>query len=111
MAEWMENTTVIYLWCGLPIFHVVCSAYTVWFVEAEHLLEALLEVVREETIEKGVGAGIDVGENDQEKVDGGSGIVLGDDVHQVDNVGNEEGQPTNDKNQHDYHHHACHLAL
>lgn len=67
-------------------------------MEAEHLLEALLEVVREEAIEKWIGAGVDVGENDQEEVDCGSGVVFRDGVNQVDNVGNEEGQPTNYKN-------------
>lgn len=62
----------------------------VGLVEAEHLLEALPEV-GEETVEEGVGAGVDVGEDDQEEVQGLVGF--GDDVNQVDNVCCEEGQP------------------
>lgn len=78
---------------------------------AEHLLKALLEVVRQEAVEKRVCAGVDIGENDQEGENCSSGVVLGDDVEQVDNVGNEEGKPANYKHQHDDHHHPCDFAL
>lgn len=88
---------------------LVCSADTIRFVDAEHLLEALLEVVWEEAIEDRVGTGVDVGEDDQGEVDGGVGLRYG--VKQVDNVRSEERQPTNDEHQHDDHHHARHLAL
>lgn len=36
---------------GCVLSPLVCSANTIWFVDAEHLLEALLEVLREEAIE------------------------------------------------------------
>lgn len=94
---------------GCVLSPLVCSANTIWFVDAEHLLEALLEVLREEAIEEWVGTGVDISEDHQEEVDGG--IVLRDDVNQVDNVGREEGQPANYKHQHDNHHHARHLTL
>lgn len=102
---------VVFLGCLLSTSHLVCSANTIWFVDAEHLLEALLEVVREEAVEDWVGAGVDVGEDDQEEVDCSGGFALRDDMNQVDNVGGEEGQPTKHKHQHDDHHHARHLAL
>lgn len=104
-----ENRIVVFLGRVLSTSPLVRSANTIWFVDAEHLLEALLEVVREEAIEEWVGTGVDVGEDDQEEVDGG--IVLRDDDNQVDNVRREEGQPTKYKHQHDDHHHARHLTL
>ena len=88
---------------------LVCGTDTVWFVDAQHLLEALLEVLREEAVEEGVGTGVDVGEDDEGEVDGVVG--LGDDVDQVDDVGSEEGQPAKHKHQHDDHHHARYLSL
>lgn len=91
--------------------HLVGGANTVWFVAAEDFLEALLEVVRQEAVEKWVRAGVDVGENNQEEEHSGSGVAFGDDVKQVDDVGDEEGEPANDENHHDDHHHARHLPL
>lgn len=88
---------------------LVCGADTVWFVDAQHLLEALLEVVGEEAVEEWVGTGVDVGEDDEGEVDGVVG--LRDNVNQVDDVGSEEGQPAKHKHQHDDHHHACYLSL
>ena len=102
---------MVFLGCTPSPSDPACGAIIIWFVEAEHLLEALLEVVREEAIEDWVGTRVDVGEDDQEEVDSSGGVVLRDDMNQVDNVGNEEGQPTKYKDQHDDHHHACHLAL
>lgn len=99
------------LGCGLSTSPRVYSTDTIWFVETEHLLEALLEFVREEAIKDWVGAGVDIGEDDQEEVDCSGGIVLGDDINQVDNICCEEGQPTKHKHQHDDHHHACHFTL
>lgn len=104
-----ENRIVVLLGCCLSTTRLVCGANTIRFVDAEHFLEALLKIVREEGVEDWVGTGVDVGEDDQEEVQGG--IVLRDDVNQVDNVGCEEWQPTNYKHQHDDHHHACHLTL
>ncbi len=104
-----ENRIVVLLRCLLSTSPLVCGANTIWFVEAEHLLEALLKVVREEGIEDWVSAGVDVGEDDYAEVDGGA--VLRDDVNQVDNVGSEERQPAKYKHQHDDHHHARHLPL
>lgn len=106
-----ENGLVVLLGCLLSSSHLLCSGNTIWFIDTEHLLEALLEVIREESIENWVGTGVDIGENDQGEVESVSSSVLGDDVNQVDNVGSEEGQPTKYKHQHDDHHHACHLAL
>lgn len=80
-------------------------------METKHLLEALLEVLREEAIEDWVGARVDIGEDDQEEVDCSGDFALRDDINQVDDVGNEEGQPTKHEHQHDDHHHACHLTL
>jgi len=97
--------------CSLKPSRLACSSNTIWFVDAEHFLEALPEVVREEGIEDWVGAGVDVGEDDQEEVDCHVDIVLRDDMNQVDNVGGEEGQPTKYKHQHNDHHHARHLPL
>lgn len=91
--------------------HLACVPNSVWLLDAEHLLEALPEVVREEAVEDWVGAGVDIGEDDQEEVDGSIGIALRDDMNQVDHVGSEEGQPTKYEHQHDDHHHACHLPL
>lgn len=101
-----ENRVVAFSGCVLSTVH---SPGTIWFVNAEHLLEALLEVVRQEAVEEWVGTGVDIGEYHQGEVHGGA--VLGYDVDQVDNVGSEEGQPTNDKHQHDDHYHASHLTL
>ena len=80
-------------------------------VEAQHLPEALLEVVGQESVEKGICAGVDVGEDHDEEVEDSADAILGDDVYQVDNVGDEERQPAHHKHHHDDHHHACHLAL
>lgn len=106
-----ENRLVVFLVCLPSTSRLVRGANAIWFVDAEHLLEALLEVVGEEAVEDRVGAGVDVGEDDQEEVDCSGGFVLRDDVNQVDNVGSEEGQPAQHKHQHDDHHHARHLAL
>lgn len=80
-------------------------------MEAKHFLETLLEVVRQEAVEDGVGAGVYVGEDDQDEVDCGGDVVLGYCINQVDDVGGKERQPTQDKHQHDDHHHASHLTL
>ena len=109
VISWRENRLLVIRRCLLSTAHLVCGANTIRSVDAEHLLEALLEVVGEEAVEERVGTGVDVGEDDQEEVDGG--VVLGDDVDQVDDVGGEEGQPANHKHQHDDHHHARHLTL
>lgn len=85
--------------------------HPVALVEAQHLPEALLEVVRQEAVQEGVGAGVDVGEDHDEEVEDGTDAGLRDDVDQVDHVGGEEGQPAHHKHHHDDHHHACHLAL
>lgn len=103
---------VVYLvYLCLSSSHLVCGANTIGFVEAEQLLEALLEVVREEAIEDWVGAGVDIGENDHGEVDCGGAFALRDDINQIHYVGGEERQPTNDEHQHDDYYHACHLAL
>lgn len=73
--------------------------------------ETLLQVVRQEAVEDGVGAGVGVGQDDGEEVDAGSGARLWDDDHQVDDVDDEEGQPAEHKHHHDHHHHPGHLAL
>lgn len=109
MTPECENSIVALGGCALSTAPLVRSHGTIWFVDAEHLLEAFLEVVRQEAIEEWVGTGVDVGEYDQGEIDGGA--VLGYDVDQVDNVGSEERQPTKDKHQHDDHYHACHLTL
>lgn len=106
---------MVFIWsapgCSLSTSPLLCCADTIWFVEAEHLLEALLEFVREEAIEDWVGTGVDVGEDDHQEVDCSGGIVFRDDMNQVDNVGCEEGQPTKHKHQYNDHHHSCHLTL
>ena len=109
MTSGCEDRIVVVHWGLLSTNKLVCSADAIRFLDAEHLLEALLEVVWEEAIEHRVCTGVDVGEDDQGEVDGGVGLGYG--VKQVDNVGSEERQPTNDKHQHDDHHHARHLAL
>lgn len=94
------------IWCGSP---PACGVQTIRFVGTEDLLEALLEIVGEEAVEERVGAGVEVGEDDDDEVDG---LVGGwDDVNQVDRVGDEEGQPADHKHQHHHHHHARDLSL
>lgn len=85
-----NGTLRFYGWALAPGSLAPWRDVGVGFVKAEHLLEALPEV-GEEAVEEGVGAGVDVGEDDQEEVQGGVGF--GDDVDQVDNVCCEEGQP------------------
>lgn len=105
------NGMMVFLSNFLSVPYLFLQAEAVGFVDTENLLEALFEVVREEGVEERVGAGVDVGEDDQEEVDGRGGFVLRDDVDQVDDVGGEEGKPTNHKHQHNDHHHAGHLTL
>lgn len=81
-----------YILCHSPLAYGVDA---VWFVDTEDLLKALFEVVGEEAVEERVGAGVEVGEDDNDEVDGFVGRW--DDVNQVDHVGDEEGQPADEK--------------
>lgn len=92
-------------WCGSTPARGVRA---IRLVGTQDLPEALLEVVGEEAVEERVGAGVEVGEDDDEVDDFVGGW---DDVNQVDRVGDEEGQPADQEHQHHHHHHARHLSL
>lgn len=95
--------------CVLSWSPLVYGFNTIWFVGTEDLLEALFEIFGEESIEEWIDAGVEVGEDDDDEVD--SGVGHRDDVDQVDHVGDEEGQPADEKHQHHDHHHARDLTL
>lgn len=62
-------------------------------VDAQHLLEAPLEVVRQKAVEQRIGAAVDVGQDDGEKVDAGDEAVLREGADQVEDVEYEKRQP------------------
>lgn len=79
--------------------------------QAQHILKALLEVVRQEGVQDGVGAAVGVAEH-HHKVEGAlqgrRGLDGAGDGGDVENV---ERQPTEDEHRHHDGHHPCHLAL
>ena len=85
--------------------------HTVSLVDAEDFSEALLEVVGQEAVEQGIGAGVDVGEGDLEEVDPRHQAGLGDGGHLVHHVGDEEWEPAEHKHHNNDHHHARDLAF
>lgn len=97
-----------------PVCPAVTSLYLVQachFFQTQNILKALLEVVRQEGVQDGVGTAVGVAEHHHEvkgafhrrgRVDGAG------DGGDVENV---ERQPTEDEHRHHNGHHACHLPL
>lgn len=111
MVEYLQALGFL---CRVPACNVCHSPLVygvdgVRFVDTKHLLKALFEIVGEEAIEERVGAGVEVGEDDDDEVHGFVGRW--NDVNQVDHVDDEEGHPADQKHQHHDHHHARDLTL
>lgn len=96
----------------------VCSAVTALdfiqtchLFQGQHVLKALLEVIRQEGVEDGVGAAVGVTEH-HNKVEGAlHGGGEGDGAGDVENVEKVEWQPAEDKDHDNNGDHACDLTL
>ncbi len=109
-ASWREEGLIL-LVSAEALTSRVTVADPVDPVDAQHLLEAPLKVVRQKAVEQRIGTAVDVGQDDSEKVDAGDKAVLWEGADQVEDVENEKWQPAQDKYHHDDHHHSCHFLL
>lgn len=80
-------------------------------LQAQDVLKALLEVVRQEGVQDGVGAAVGVAEH-HHKVEGAfHGRRRLDGAGDGGDIENIKGQPTEDKHGHNDGNHPCHLTL
>lgn len=97
-----------------PVCPAVTSLYLVQachLFQAQNILKALLEVVRQEGVQDGVGAAVGVAEHHYE-VEGALHSRCWDDgAGDWGDVENVERQPTEDEHRHHDGHHPCHLTL
>lgn len=97
-----------------PVRPAVAALYLIQarhLLQAQNVLKALLEVVRQEGVQDGVGAAVGVAEHHHEvegALHGGGRVDGAGDGGDVEDV---ERQPTEDEHRHHDGHHARHLAL
>lgn len=105
--------------CGVvshpaPVCPAVTSVYFVQachFFQAQNVLKALLEVVRQEGVQDGVGAAVGVAQHHHEVEGAFDSRGRADGAGDGGDVENVERQPTEDEHRHHDGHHARHLPF